>query len=46
MRPGIRSAFRFSSGIQKLWMTSALVPVTSTRVRTGIWSSFAVVVPP
>ncbi len=33
VRPGIRSIFRFSSGIQKLWITSAVVPTTSTRVR-------------
>ena len=41
-RPGIRSAFRFSSGTQKLWITSAVVPSMSTRVRTGMWISLAV----
>ena len=38
----MRSTFRFSSGTQKLWITSALVPARFTRVRVGMWISFAV----
>ena len=44
-RPGIMSIFRFSSGTQKLWITSAVVATTSTRVSTGMWISFAVTTP-
>ena len=40
--PGIVSIFRFSSGTQKLWMTSAVRTSTRTGVRTGMWISFAV----
>ncbi len=36
------SIFRFSSGTQKLWMTSAVVATRLTRVSTGMWISFAV----
>jgi len=46
VRPGMTSIFRFSSGTQRLWITSAVVPMTSTRVRMGMWSSFAVVACP
>ena len=42
MWPGIRSILRFSSGTQRLWITSAVVPTTPTFVRTGMCSSFAV----
>jgi len=42
VRPGMRSILRFSSGTQKLWMTSLVVPMTLTRVFTGMWISFAV----
>ena len=38
----MKSIFRFSSGTQKLWITSAVVPTTFTRVRVGMWISFAV----
>ena len=46
VRPGIRSIFRFSSGTQKLWITSPVVPTTFTFVFTGMCSSFAVTAPP
>ena len=40
------SILRASPGTQKLWITSALVATRFTRVRTGMWISFAVTAPP
>jgi hypothetical protein len=40
--PGIVSIFRFSSGTQKLWMTSAEVATRLTLVSTGMCISSAV----
>src|SRR5947208_3859240 len=36
------STFRFSSGTQKLWITSSVETIAVTLVRTGMWISFAV----
>ena len=36
------SILRFSGGTQNEWITSPVVAATFTRVRTGMWISFAV----
>jgi hypothetical protein len=39
------SALRLSCGTQKLWMTSSVRRIVFTRVRVGMWISFAVTAP-
>jgi hypothetical protein len=41
-RPGIMSILRLRAGTQKLWITSAVVATTFTRVSAGMWISLAV----
>ena len=40
------SILRLSAGTQKLWITSADVATTLTRVSTGMWISLAVTARP